>query len=113
MERFVLDSQCARYNLMSHPINMKEGNGGENMNKSYGPKIGLLSGAAFSLALGFGAPASLAQTAVGLKVTDFAVGGPEDVFSKLNQLKDLAAAGKGKIAVLLPDTRSSTRWMTA
>ncbi|WP_082583177.1 substrate-binding domain-containing protein [Mesorhizobium sp. Root695] len=83
------------------------------MNKSCGAKISLLSGAALSLVLGLGVPASLAQTAVGLKVTDFAVGGPEDVFSKLNQLKDLAVAGKGKIAVLLPDTRSSTRWMTA
>ena len=48
-----------------------------------------------------------------LKVTDFSIGGPDEVFSKLDQLKPLAAAGKGKIALLLPDTAFSARWMTA
>src|SRR6185437_5656844 len=37
-------------------------------------------------------------------------GGQDATFAKLAALKDVAAAGKGKIAVLLPDTQSSARW---
>lgn len=78
------------------------------------PKVGPALLATACLSLGATAPtASLAQEGVNLKVSDFAEGGPEDVFGKLPQLKELAASGKGKIAVLLPDTRSSTRWMGA
>ena len=44
---------------------------------------------------------------------DLAAGGGQDaIFAKLAALKDVAKAGKGKIAVLLPDTRSSARWAT-
>lgn len=73
---------------------------------------GLVPVAAVALGLASAMPIA-AQEGVNLKVSDFAEGGPDDVFGKLAQLKELAAAGKGKIAVLLPDTRSSTRWMNA
>ena len=47
----------------------------------------------------------------GLSAADLAAGGGQDAtFAKLAALKDVAAAGKGKIAVLLPDTQSSARW---
>jgi D-xylose transport system substrate-binding protein len=59
------------------------------------------------------ASAATARAPVTLKVSDFAIGGPDEVFSKLDQLKPLVGEGKGKIAVLLPDTRSSSRWVTA
>src|SRR6185312_3561478 len=49
--------------------------------------------------------------AAGLSAADLAAGGGQDAtFAKLAALKDVAAAGKGKIAVLLPDTQSSARW---
>ena len=47
-----------------------------------------------------------------LKAQDFTSGGPDAVYGQLTKLKDIAAAGKGKIAILLPDTRSSARWAT-
>ncbi len=68
---------------------------------------------ALALALSAGVCGPAVAQSVSLKVSDFAEGGPEEVFAKLAPLKALAAKGKGKIAVLLPDTRSSTRWMTA
>ncbi|WP_082583179.1 sugar ABC transporter substrate-binding protein [Mesorhizobium sp. Root695] len=49
---------------------------------------------------------------VDLAASDFTTGGPADIFGRLDTLKNVAAAGKGKIAVLLPDTRSSARWAT-
>jgi D-xylose transport system substrate-binding protein len=57
---------------------------------------------------------AIAQDAkpVDLAASDFTSGGPADIYAKLEALKGLAAAGKGKIAVLLPDTRSSARWAT-
>ncbi len=51
--------------------------------------------------------------AAGPSAADLAAGGGQDAtFAKLAALKDVAAAGKGKIAVLLPDTQSSQRWET-
>lgn len=47
-----------------------------------------------------------------LSAKDFTSGGPDAVYGQLAKLKSLAAAGKGKIAILLPDTRSSARWAT-
>lgn len=56
---------------------------------------------------------ALAQAASStLVVGDFTAGGPAAILAKLGDLKDVAAAGKGKIAVLLPDTASSARWAT-
>lgn len=49
---------------------------------------------------------------VALTASDFTTGSPDDIFGRLDVLKDVAAAGEGKIAVLLPDTRSSARWTT-
>lgn len=45
-----------------------------------------------------------------LTAQDLSSGGPAAILAKLADLKDVAAAGKGKIAVLLPDTASSARW---
>jgi len=50
--------------------------------------------------------------AASLTVNDFTTGGPSVILGQLAKLKAVAAAGKGKIAVLLPDTRSSARWAT-
>jgi hypothetical protein len=75
-------------------------------------RLGKMAYCAAALALLVGTPGH-AQEGVTLKVSDFAEGGPDEIFAKLAQLEPLAAAGKGKIAALLPDTRSSTRWMTA
>ena len=62
---------------------------------------------ASALALGSGSVAS----AAGLTAADLAAGGGQDaIFAKLSALSDVAKAGKGKIAVLLPDTQSSARW---
>ena len=48
----------------------------------------------------------------GPTAADLAAGGGQDAtFAKLAALKDVAKAGKGKIAVLLPDTQSSQRWV--
>jgi D-xylose transport system substrate-binding protein len=70
----------------------------------YVAKTALLAGA---IALAGGSVAA----AAGLTAADLAAGGGQDVtFAKLAALKDVAAAGKGKIAVLLPDTQSSARW---
>ncbi|MGN6157376.1 MAG: sugar ABC transporter substrate-binding protein [Devosia sp.] len=55
--------------------------------------------------------ASGSAIAAGLSAADLAAGGGQDAtFAKLASLKDVAKAGKGKIAVLLPDTQSSARW---
>jgi len=55
--------------------------------------------------------ASSSAIAAGLSAADLAAGGGQDAtFAKLASLKDVAKAGKGKIAVLLPDTQSSARW---
>jgi D-xylose transport system substrate-binding protein len=51
------------------------------------------------------APASAGAGAPSLKVSDI---GPS--FSALKALAPLAAAGKGNVAVILPDTTSSLRW---
>lgn len=66
--------------------------------------VALLAGA---VALASGSMA----LAAGPTAADLAAGGGQDaVFAKLSALKDVASAGKGKIAVLLPDTQSSARW---
>jgi D-xylose transport system substrate-binding protein len=49
-------------------------------------------------------------TAQSLTASDFTSGGQDAIFAKLANLSDAVKAGKGKIAVLLPDTRSSARW---
>jgi D-xylose transport system substrate-binding protein len=56
--------------------------------------------------------ATAAGDAASLTVKDFTTGGPSGILGQLAKLKPVAAAGKGKIAVLLPDTRSSARWAT-
>jgi D-xylose transport system substrate-binding protein len=69
----------------------------------------ILSLAATVGALSFGV-SSIAMAA-GPTAADLAAGGGQDaIFAKLASLKDVAKAGKGKIAVLLPDTQSSSRW---
>jgi D-xylose transport system substrate-binding protein len=68
--------------------------------------ISLISALAIATAM-----PGLAQGA-DLSAADFTTGGPNDIFARLDVLKDAVAAGKGKIAVLLPDTRSSARWAT-
>lgn len=68
-----------------------------------------------TLALVAGAMAFASGTAfaAGPSAADLAAGGGQDAtFAKLAAFKDAAAAGKGKIAVLLPDTQSSARWET-
>ena len=59
-----------------------------------------------------GATVAMAQSTPPLNISDFTTGGPSAVLLQLAKLKSVAAAGKGKIAVLLPDTRSSARWAT-
>jgi D-xylose transport system substrate-binding protein len=54
----------------------------------------------------------MAQSPPPLNISDFTAGGPAAVLLQLGKLKSVAAAGRGKIAVLLPDTRSSARWAT-
>src|ERR1700742_4544607 len=77
---------------------------GEKQKMKYLGKVAMLAGA---VAL---ASSSIAMAA-GLSASDLAAGGGQDAtFAKLAQLKDVAAKGKGKIAVLLPDTQSSARW---
>jgi D-xylose transport system substrate-binding protein len=80
------------------------------------PRLGTIAkSVAFScVSLLLAAPLALAQSDVAstLTVKDFTTGGPDGVLAQLAKLKDVAAAGKGKIAVLLPDTRSSARWAT-
>ena len=51
-------------------------------------------------------PAASATVPSGLSVTSF-----NQSFSAMAQLKDLHAAGKGKVGVILPDTTSSTRYV--
>ena len=54
---------------------------------------------------------SAVAMAAGVTAADLAAGGGQDAtFAKLAALKADAAKGKGKIAVLLPDTQSSARW---
>jgi len=65
------------------------------------------------LLAGIAAAPAAAQSPQDLTVASFAVGGPDEVFAQLDILRPLAEKGAGKIAVLLPDTRSSTRWMGA
>jgi len=49
-------------------------------------------------------------SAQSLSANDMTAGGQDAIFAKLANLKSAVTAGKGKIAVLLPDTRSSSRW---
>ncbi|MDX0009837.1 substrate-binding domain-containing protein (plasmid) [Sinorhizobium meliloti] len=65
------------------------------------------------LLVGIAAHPAAAQSPQDLTVASFAVGGPDEVFAQLDVLRPLVTKGAGKIAVLLPDTRSSTRWMGA
>ena len=59
------------------------------------------------------APTAQAQEgAAKLAASDFTTGTPDEIYARLEGLKEAAAAGQGKIAVLLPDTRSSARWAT-
>jgi D-xylose transport system substrate-binding protein len=51
-----------------------------------------------------------AASAQALSASDMTTGGQDAIFAKLANLKSAVTAGKGKIAVLLPDTRSSSRW---
>ncbi len=76
-------------------------------------RMALLAGAG-AAAAGAAATGAAAQTgdAASLTVNDFTAGGPSAVLGQLAKLKAVTAAGKGKIAVLLPDTRSSARWAT-
>lgn len=63
---------------------------------------------------GNGTPGETGGTDVEIELSaeDFAAAsGPDAVFELLSQLKPLAAAGEGKIAVLLPDTQSSARYV--
>jgi D-xylose transport system substrate-binding protein len=78
------------------------------IDKSRIARAAILAGMGFLVSMAFvrsGAAASLTAE-------DFTSGGPDAVYGKLAALKDAAAAGKGKIVVLLPDTRSSARWAT-
>jgi D-xylose transport system substrate-binding protein len=75
----------------------------------YAGKVATIAVMAGALALASG---SLA-IAAGPSAADLAAGGGQDaVFAKLAAFKADAAKGKGKIAVLLPDTQSSARWET-
>jgi D-xylose transport system substrate-binding protein len=49
-------------------------------------------------------------SAQSLSANDLTSGGQDAIFAKLANLSAAVKAGKGKIAVLLPDTRSSARW---
>ncbi|MDR5701493.1 substrate-binding domain-containing protein [Agromyces sp. LY-1074] len=61
---------------------------------------------------GTGPEAPGADVDIALSAEDFAAAaGPDEVFELLRQLEPLAAAGEGKIAVLLPDTQSSARYV--
>jgi D-xylose transport system substrate-binding protein len=75
-----------------------------------------LAGAGLAALVGggvmIGATMAMAQSPPSLNIADFTSGGPASVLLQLQKLKAVAAAGKGKIAVLLPDTRSSARWAT-
>lgn len=60
------------------------------------------------------APVSNSAGAQNIKLTAEELskaGSPEAVLDLLEPLKDVAASGKGKIAVLLPDTQSSARYV--
>jgi D-xylose transport system substrate-binding protein len=73
----------------------------------YAGKVATIAVMAGALSLAAG---SIAMAA-GPSAADLAAGGGQDaVFAKLAAFKDVAAKGKGKIAVLLPDTQSSARW---
>lgn len=77
--------------------------------------IGKVARTALLAGIGVFAAGSIAMAqdaASSLTAEDFASGGPDAVFGQLAKLKDVASQGKGKIAVLLPDTRSSARWAT-
>jgi ABC-type xylose transport system substrate-binding protein len=51
-----------------------------------------------------------APSAQSLSASDMTTGGQDAIFAKLANLKSVVAAGKGKIALQQPDTRSSARW---
>ena len=68
--------------------------------------------ASFGAAAAATGAAAQSGDAASLTVKDFTTGGPSGILGQLAKLKPVAAAGKGKIAVLLPDTRSSARWAT-
>ncbi|MDX0009839.1 substrate-binding domain-containing protein (plasmid) [Sinorhizobium meliloti] len=65
-----------------------------------------------ALSLPLMSTASAQEGAAKLAASDFTTGTPDEIFARLDRLKEAAAAGQGKIAVLLPDTRSSARWAT-
>jgi D-xylose transport system substrate-binding protein len=65
-----------------------------------------------ALSLPLVSTASAQEGAAKLEASDFTTGTPDEIFARLDRLKEAAAAGQGKIAVLLPDTRSSARWAT-
>lgn len=70
-------------------------------------KVATIAVMAGAVALASGSMAS----AAGVSAADIAAGGGQDAtFAKLSAYADAAKAGKGKIAVLLPDTQSSARW---
>jgi D-xylose transport system substrate-binding protein len=77
---------------------------------------GKVAGIALLAGVGAIASASIAAAqsgdAASLTVKEFTTGGPAGIMGQLEKMKAVAAAGKGKIAVLLPDTRSSARWAT-
>ncbi len=80
---------------------------GEKHQMTHLGKFARIAVAASAFALAAGSTAM----AAGPTAADLAAGGGQDAtFAKLAALKDVAAAGKGKIAVLLPDTQSSARW---
>src|SRR5579862_529992 len=71
-------------------------------------KVGMIS-CALALSVGIAASSASARVtahAAGVNANSFT-----NTFSALHSLKGLAAAGKGKIAAILPDTTSSTRYV--
>ena len=55
--------------------------------------------------------ANYAPSSPGAGVSSLTVGDIDPSFGALKALASLAAAGKGNVAVILPDTTSSTRWV--
>jgi D-xylose transport system substrate-binding protein len=56
------------------------------------------------------APATSASSSASASAPAISVGDITPDFTALQQLTSLASAGKGSVAVILPDTTSSTRW---
>src|SRR5258708_27866304 len=73
------------------------------------PSVGVVGIVAMACGGGGGnAAASPAVVPASLTVSSFDVS-----FSAMATLKDLHAAGSGLVGVIMPDTTSSTRWVTA